>query len=123
MRRLLLSLVAVIMLIAASASSVAAKGPQPGNLGEHGWSCFFVEGLGVHCAPPGSGWPPPIERATPLLYWFDSTEDDVTSTDLEFSGTELIVPHSQWDHGTPPCPQENLEGWTDIGIARACHHN
>ena len=120
MRRLVVALL-VVMMLAFSAGSVAAKGPQPGNLGDHGWTCFFVEGLGVHCAPPGVGWAPPIERATPLLYWFNSTPEDVDATDLTFSGTELLVSHEQYNDQR--CPQEGLTHWHDLGIARACHHN
>jgi hypothetical protein len=83
-----------------------------------------VEGLGVHCAPPGVGWAPPVDQATPLLYWFDTEPTDVDATDVEFSGTELLVPETQHNPlHRPPCPQEDLEEWADIGIARACHHN
>ena len=120
MRRLVICLVAATAITLATAGAVSAKGPQPGQLGEHGWTCFFVPTLGVHCAPPGVGWAPPVERATPLLYWFDSTEEDVTATDLDFSGTEMLLPYSQY-HGQP-CPQEDQTEWVDIGIARACHH-
>lgn len=121
MRRLLVSVLAAAALTVASLGSVSAQGPQPGRLGEHGWTCFFVGGLGVHCAPPGVGWAPPVERATPLLYWFESDEEDVTATDLDFTGTEMLLPRTQY-HGQP-CPQEGLDEWADIGIARACHHN
>jgi hypothetical protein len=79
-----------------------------------------VPELGVHCAPPGVPWAPPVERATPLLYWFESGPDDVTATDLDFSGTEMLLPLDQY-HGQP-CPQEGLAEWANIGIARACHH-
>jgi hypothetical protein len=121
MRRFVLSLLVATAMLAMGAGSAAARGPQPGTLGDHGWTCFFVEGLGVHCAPPGVGWAPPIERATPLLYWFDSTPDDVAATDLTFSGTELLVSHDQYNDQR--CPQEGLDLWHDLGIARACHHN
>jgi hypothetical protein len=121
MRRLVLSLLAAAAITAATVGSVSAQGPQPGHLGEHGWTCFFVPGLGVHCAPPGVEWPPPLAGATPLLYWFDTGPEDLTTTDADFSGTEMLLPHAQY-HGQP-CPQEGLEVWADIGIARACHHN
>jgi hypothetical protein len=125
MRRWLLALLVTATMLAMSTGSVAARGPQPGNLDDpddpNDWTCFFVEGLGVHCAPPGVGWAPPVERATPLLYWFDSTIEDVDATDLTFSGTELLVSHDQYND--QPCPQEGLDVWHDLGIARACHHN
>jgi len=120
MRRLIVSLLAAIAITTATVGSVSAQGPQPGRLGEHGWTCFFVEGLGVHCAPPGVGFAPPIERPTPLLYWFDTGPEDVTATDADFSGTEMLLPYDRY-HGQP-CPQGGLEEWADIGIARACHH-
>ncbi len=118
MRRLGLALLTAVAITAIAVGSVSAKGPQPGHLGEHGWTCFNVEGLGVHCAPPGRTWAPPVEAATPLLYWFDTT--DPSETDADFSGTEMLLPHALY-HGQP-CPQEGLEDWANIGIARACHH-
>ena len=124
MRRWLLVLFVTATMLAMSAGSVAAKGPQPGNLEDHGWTCFFVPTLGVHCAPPGVGWasPPEVERATQLLYWFDSTEADVSETDLAFSGTELIVSNDQYNDQR--CPQEGMANWHDLPfIGRACHHN
>jgi len=118
MRRLLLSLVAAGAITVAAVGSVSAGGPQPGHLGDHGWTCFPVEGLGVHCAPPGREWAPPVEAATPLLYWFETM--DPTDTEADFSGTEMLLPHALY-HGQP-CPQEELDDWADLGIARACHH-
>ena len=118
MRRTVLSFVIAGLVAIATVAPVSANGPQPGHLGEHGWSCFNVPDLGVHCAPPGREWAPPVQSATPLLYWFTTT--DITDTDAEFSGTELLIPHTQY-HGQP-CPQEGLDHWNDIGIARACHH-
>ena len=121
MRRLVLSMLVALSLLGLTAGSVAAKGPQPGDLGDHGWTCFFVPTLGVHCAPPGVPWAPPVERATPLLYWFESDATDVEATDLDFTGTELLVPTAGFQ--SRPCPQEDLDDWMDLGIARACHHN
>ena len=121
MRRFVIPLVLGAAVVLSSAAAVAAKGPQPGNLSDHGWTCFPVPELGVHCTPPGKTWAPPVQQATPLLYWF--TTFDTTDTDADFTGTELLMPQWQWDHGQPPCPQEDLLGWANIGIARACHHN
>ena len=118
MRRVLVSLLAAAAIAIMTVSSVSAGGPQPGHLGDHGWTCFDVPELGVHCAPPGREWAPPVQAATPLLYWFDTTEP--SATDADFSGTEMLLPHSLY-HGQP-CPQEGLDDWADIGIARACHH-
>lgn len=119
MRRFLLPLIAAAAITASAVGSVSAAGPQPGNLSDHGWTCFPVPGLGVHCSPPGREFAPPIQQATPILYWFGTL--DPTDTNADFTGTELLLPHGQY-HGQP-CPQEGLDEWTDIGIARACHHN
>ncbi|MDQ3880349.1 MAG: hypothetical protein M3295_04680 [Chloroflexota bacterium] len=117
MRRAILSLVAAGMVAMTIAGPVSANGPQPGRLGEHGWTCFNVPDLGVHCAPPGREWAPPVEMPTPLLYWGGTT--DPMDTAADFSGTEMLLPHALY-HGQP-CPQEGLDEWKDIGIARACH--
>jgi hypothetical protein len=119
MRRLFIALFASAAISVVAASSVAGSGPQPGTLAEHGWTCFPVPGLGVHCSPPGRDFEAPVEHATPLLYWFDTMDPGATNAD--FSGTELLLPSGQY-HGQP-CPQEGLDEWADLGIARACHHN
>jgi hypothetical protein len=118
MRRLLVSLIAAAAITASTVTVAAAGGPQPGHLEDHGWTCLDVPDLGVHCSPPGRPWAlAPIEAPTPLLYWFTTT--DPSDTDADFTGTEMLLPHSRY-HGQP-CPQEDLEEWMDIGIARACH--
>lgn len=118
MRRLFISLLVAGVISVTAVSAVAAGGPQPGKLSDHGWTCFNVPDLGVHCTPPGRPFAAPVEDPTPLLYWFTTT--DPTDTNAEFSGTEMLLPHARY-HGQP-CPQEGTDEWTDIGIARACHH-
>lgn len=119
MRRLVLALIAAAALSVSAVGAVAAAGPQPGDLSDHGWTCFPVPGLGVHCSPPGRDFEAPVQQPTPLLYWFSTL--DPTATNAQFSGTELLLPHGRY-HGQP-CPQEGLADWANIGIARACHHN
>ena len=120
-RRLLISLVAAAAITATTVGVASAKGPQPGHLEDHGWTCRNVPGLGVHCAPPGKTWAPPpapVQEPLPLLYWFGTT--DPTDTDADFTGTEMLFPTTSWH--PRPCPQEGLDDWANIGIARACHH-
>jgi len=74
---------------AALALPVAAGGSSgglsPKQLGDAGWTCFNVPGLGVHCAPPGQAWPP-TEPVVQLLYFFNTT--DPSSSVPDFTGTE-----------------------------------
>jgi hypothetical protein len=119
-RRFLVALLASAAITAATVGVASANGPQPGHLEDHGWTCLDVPDLGVHCAPPGRTFAPPapVEEPTPLLYWFETT--DPSDTDADFTGTEMLLPFARY-HGQP-CPQEGLDEWMDIGIARACHH-
>lgn len=88
MRRLmiLVALTAALALSLAVVSQSSAKqgGLSPGQLNDHGWTCFNVPGLGVHCAPPGQEFPP-TQPHVQLLYFFNTT--DVTSDVPDFTGT------------------------------------
>lgn len=105
MRRFTISLVvaaALALSLAAVSQSGAAKGGlSPNQLNEHGWTCFNVPGLGVHCSPPGQHWPPTQPHAQ-LLYFFHTT--DPSSDVPDFTGTESLVRDDHF-HGQP-CPTE-----------------
>src|SRR5215216_1656398 len=92
MRRFTIPLVLAVAL-ALSLATVSQSGAKSGGLSasqlnEHGWTCFFVPGLGVHCAPPGQEWPP-TQRHVQLLYFFNTEEE--TSDVPDFTGTESLV--------------------------------
>jgi len=105
MRRLTISLVvgAVLALSFATVSQSGASkaGLSPNQLNEHGWTCFNVPGLGVHCSPPGQHWPP-TQIHVQLLYFFNTT--DPSSDAPDFTGTESLVRDDHF-HGQP-CPTE-----------------
>lgn len=114
-RRFLGALIASSLLVAALAGPVAAGGVNPAQLQKAGWTCFNVPGLGVHCTPPGGSG-----NATAVLY-FGGTSDP-GATDAAFSGTELLLAPDVYNtRNTPPCPQEGLDAWTNLGFAFACH--
>lgn len=118
MKRSMGALIASAALLAALAGPVSAGGVSPAQLQRAGWDCFNVPTLGVHCSPPGVT-PIGSGNATPLLYFFNTT--DPNETDTEFSGTEQILLEDAY-HGQP-CPQEGEDEWHDLGPIRACHHN
>jgi hypothetical protein len=105
MRRftILVALTAALALSLAVVSQSGAKrgGLSPAQLNDHGWTCFNVPGLGVHCAPPGQTFPP-TQSHVQLLYFFNTT--DVTSDVPDFTGTESLI-RDDFFHGQP-CPTE-----------------
>lgn len=115
MRRFLGALFLVVGLTLAFAAPVAAR--SPALLDAHGWDCFDVPGLGVHCMPPGIEWG---DRHIQLLY-FDTS--DVTSTDAQFLGTETLLRADAFK-GNRQCPTEPA-GWgfpPGLGYF-TCHRN
>ncbi len=102
-----------VLTLALAGPAAAGGGVNPAQLDRAGWECFNVPGLGVHCSPPGSG-----DVATPLLYFFDTT--DPGDTDAKLTGTELLLAPDAY-HGQP-CPQEGIDTWHNLGFAWACHH-
>jgi len=103
MRRftILLALTAALALSLALVSQSAAGGLSAGQLNSHGWFCFPVPNLGVHCSPPGQPWPP-TKPHQQLLYFFNTTVE--TSTVPDFTGTESLLRKDHF-HGQP-CPTE-----------------
>ncbi len=114
MRRFTIPLVvaAALALSLATVSQSGAKsgGLSPSQLNEHGWTCFNVPGLGVHCSPPGKPWPPTQPNAQ-LLYFFNTT--DPTSDVPDFTGTESLR-RDDFFHGQP-CPTEPSGEWGFLG--------
>jgi len=111
MRRftILLALIAALVLSLAVVSQSSARGGlSAGQLNSHGWTCFNVPGLGVHCSPPGQPWPPTKPHQV-LLYFFHTT--DRTSMVPDFTGTESLLRKDHF-HGQP-CPTEGGE-YTDL---------
>jgi hypothetical protein len=106
MRRFTITLVVVaaLTLSLATVSQSGAKqsgGLSPNQLNEHGWTCFNVPGLGVHCSAPGQEFPPTGPTAQ-LLYFFNTT--DPTSDVPDFTGTETLL-RDDFYRGQP-CPTE-----------------
>ena len=102
MRRLILALVAAGALLLPITAGGAAGGITPKQLSDQGWTCFFVPGLGVHCAAPGQEWPPTGPTAQ-LLYFFDLSANTATWDQAGFySGTETLLRNDKY-HGQP-CP-------------------
>jgi hypothetical protein len=104
MRRISLSLVvavALVLSLATVSQSGASGGLSPGQLNAHGWTCFNVPGLGVHCSAPGKPFPPTGPHAQ-LLYFFNT--EDPSSRVPDFTGTESLVRNDHF-HGQP-CPTE-----------------
>jgi hypothetical protein len=113
---------AVMVVVGAMASGTGgaeAHGNSPAKLGNAGWTCFPVEGLGVHCVPPskdlGGG-----AASIPVLI-FDT--NDPGATQAPFNGTEILI-HDHLYRGQP-CPQEGLDEYVDLsgeGLPYfACH--
>jgi hypothetical protein len=101
MRRLMIPLVvaSALLLPITAAGAKKSGGLSPEQLNEHGWTCFNVPGLGVHCSAPGQEWPPTGPTAQ-LLYFFNTT--DPTSDVPDFTGTESLL-RDDFYHGQP-CP-------------------
>ncbi|HZD17371.1 MAG TPA: hypothetical protein VE669_04440 [Actinomycetota bacterium] len=102
MRRLTILLLAAGTLMVPVAASAAAGGLSPAQLNDHGWTCFNVEGLGVHCAPPGLEFPP-TSPSVQLLYFFNTT--DPTSEAPDLTGTETLIRDDVFSG--QPCPTES----------------
>ena len=98
MRRIVLvTLIALLMV--PSFLSAQKPGLSAKQLNDHGWTCFNVPGLGVHCAEPGQEWPPTGPTAQ-LLYFFNTT--DPNSDVADFTGTETLVRDDIY--AGQPCP-------------------
>jgi hypothetical protein len=107
MRRLVVSLCAVIALAVPATASTTSGGLSPAQLTAAGWTCFNVPvttigPLGVHCAPPGQPFPPTGQPHIQLLYFFHTT--DPNSTVPDFTGTETLIRADLYQG--QPCPTE-----------------
>lgn len=115
LRRLVSITITSAALALAIAVPVSAHGVSPAKLAAAGWECFNVEGLGVHCFPPGHH----ASTATLTVLYFATT--DPADTDAPFSGTELLLREDLY-HGQP-CPQEGTDSWHLLPFGYyACHH-
>ncbi len=99
MRRFMILLVAAAALAVPMAATSKSGGLSPKQLSDHGWTCFNVPGLGVHCVAPGQEFPPTGPTAQ-ILYFFNTT--DTTSDVPDFTGTETLLRNDKY-HGQP-CP-------------------
>lgn len=95
----MIPLIAAVALALPVAAASKAGGLSPAQLNDHGWTCFDVPELGVHCAAPGQEFPP-TGPTTQLLYFFNTTDE--TSTVPDFTGTETLL-RNDFYHGQP-CP-------------------
>lgn len=113
MRRFIIALVAASALLLPIAAVGAAGGITPKQLSDQGWTCFFVPGLGVHCAAPGQEWPPTGPTAQ-LLYFFELGVDPATWDQAGFfSGTETLLRGDKY-HGQP-CPTASNGEYNPLG--------
>ncbi len=118
----ILPLVAAGALLLPLTAAGGKGGLSPKQLNDHGWTCFPVPGLGVHCAAPGQEFPPTGPTAQ-LLYFFNTT--DPMSNDPDFSGTETLLRADKYHE--QPCPtaasgEYNFIGDLGGGAAYwACH--
>ena len=110
MKRMLVVLVAAAALAAPLVAAGASGGLTPKQLGDSGWTCFNVPGLGVHCSPPGKPWPP-TEPTVQLLYFFHTT--DPSSDVPDFTGTETLIRADVF--AGQPCPTEPSGQYTFLG--------
>jgi hypothetical protein len=119
-RKIILAVFVLVLALSLpmSVSANNGKGNNPKSLGEAGWFCFNVPGLGVHCAPPGKFFG---DKTIPLKY-FDT--DDVNAENAVYLGTEILVHESIYNG--QPCPQEGLDQYFQViapgGLVYyACH--
>jgi len=112
------AIVLAVSVLASDTGAVEAHGNSPAKRQNAGWFCVNVEGLGVHCFPPGSG----ASGASMPVQYFDTT--DPSDTHGAFLGTEILI-HQDIYHGQP-CPQEDSDDYHDLsgdGLPYfACHH-
>lgn len=111
MRRfsLLCGLAVAFALLAAAPSS--SQGVSPATLTGAGWTCFVVPELGVHCSPPGQGFPPTGPSAQ-LLYFVGS---DPSSSTAAFLGTETLIRADIFEKApNKPCNGEADGRWLDL---------
>jgi len=121
MRRLIGSIALAGALVFALVAGASAHGINPHRLSHAGWSCFNVEGLGVHCVPPGTD----ATTARITLLVFDTS--DPGDEDAPLAGTELLLradlyrgqPCSADDGGPYHGLDLDMNGSTDYF---ACHH-
>jgi hypothetical protein len=107
---LLIAAAALVLSLAVVSLSSARGGLSAGQLNSHGWTCFDVPSLGVHCSPPGQPWPP-TKPHQQLKYFFHTT--DPTSRVPDFTGTESLLRDDHF-HGQP-CPTEGGV-YTNLGF-------
>jgi hypothetical protein len=118
------SICIVAALLLPLTAAAQRRGLSPKQLNDHGWTCFNVPGLGVHCAEPGQEFPP-TQPVVQLLYFFNTT--DPTSDVPDFTGTETLLRADKY-HGQP-CPTEASGEYFFIGDLGGgveyygCHRN
>ncbi len=125
MRYLIIPVIALFALFVfseARGADAAAGGLSPAQLADHGWTCFNVPVLGVHCGPPGDG----SSSATLNFLYFDTSDPGDESPTL--LGTELLIRADLYSG--QPCPQEGGGPYTGLDLFGgpevdyyACHHN
>jgi hypothetical protein len=111
---------ALVVLMVVVAAPAAARGVSPATLGNAGWFCFPVPGLGVHCVKDAEGLFSGESDAVSVMI-FEGT--DPASRNAEFLGTELLI-HDHLFAGQP-CPQDGGAYFDLSGEGLpyfACHH-
>lgn len=119
---LILTLAVILLIVGVAGASAQGKGNTPYRLGQAGWHCENVPGLGVHCFPPGAY----NASASLSVKYFDTT--DPGSNDAAFLGTELLIRADLY--AGQPCPQEGSDHYHALDLDGngsidyyACHHS
>jgi hypothetical protein len=120
----LLSMFILIAVLILSATVVSAHGPgnNPASLGDAGWMCVNVPGLGVHCFAPGAF---KASASVPVKV-FDTDNPDAEHA--KYLGTEILILDDLY-HGQP-CATDSGDEYHFLPADespflvdyRACHH-
>jgi hypothetical protein len=110
MKLKLIGVVISLLLLTVVVATVGAhgRGNSPGHLGDRGWACENLPGLGVHCFPPGSS----ASSASITVKVFDTINPEAEHA--PFAGTEILIRADLYHD--QPCPQDNLSLYHPLDI-------
>lgn len=110
MRRMLVSMVILLLVALLAAGPVAAHGNGPAQLAQAGWLCLPFPGLGgVYCMPPGAF----TSSETVTARIFDTL--DPNATDAPYLGTAMFVRADLYNG--QPCPQLGSDSYIALDFS------